>query len=142
MPADILTLHSVPPSQALTSPVPMAQEEELAGLECLHQELLCRGLPDNEARTEVARIAARKVWDGFAAQLRRHRAAGRQVDANVPAVALGSMQGMTFPLLRHRGDVDFERHSTFERLSTTGSACSTPAEVPAIPDPGMGIGRR
>lgn len=107
MPADILTLHSVPPPQARTSPVPMAQEEELAALEFLHQELLCRGLPDNEARTEVARIAARKVWDGFAAQLRRHRAAGRQVDANVLAVALGSMQGMTFPLLRHRGDVDF-----------------------------------
>lgn len=48
MPVDILTLHSVPPSQALTSPVPMAQAEELAAL-----------------------------------------------------------QGMTFPLLRHRGDVDF-----------------------------------
>lgn len=138
MPADILTLHSVPPSQALTSPVPMAQEEELAGLECLHQELLCRGLPDNEARTEVARIASRKVWDGLAAQLRRRPPGGRQCARGGP----GLDAGHDFPLLRHRGDVDFERHSTFERLSTTGSACSTPAEVPAIPDPGMGIGRR
>lgn len=41
--------------------------EELGSrFECLHEDLVCRGLPDNEARTEVARIAGREVWDGFA----------------------------------------------------------------------------
>lgn len=74
---------------------------------CLHEDLVGRGLAENEARTEVARIAAREVWDGFAAQLRRHRAAGRQMDANVLAVALASMQGLTLALLRHRGDLGY-----------------------------------
>ncbi|WP_235565140.1 hypothetical protein [Arthrobacter sp. Soil764] len=83
-------------------------EELSSRFECLHEDLVCRGLPDNEARTEVARIAAREVWDGFALQLRRHRAAaGRQMDANVLAVALTSIQGMTLALLRHQGDLAY-----------------------------------
>lgn len=68
-------------------------------------ELLGRGVPEDEARTEVARIVAREVWDGFASRLRRHRASGQQMDANVLAVALGSIQCMAVPLAHHRGDL-------------------------------------
>jgi hypothetical protein len=67
--------------------------------------LVRQGLSDEEARTEVARIAAEEVWDGLADELRQHRAAGRQTDANVAAVGLRSMQGVTLPILRHPGDV-------------------------------------
>ncbi|UEL29439.1 hypothetical protein [Pseudarthrobacter sp. L1SW] len=95
MPADIFTLHA-----AVTS----RPEDRL---ECLYGQLTDKGLPDAEARTEVARIAAREVWDAFAVQLRHHRAAGHQMDASVLAVALGSLQGLTLPLLRHSGNVAY-----------------------------------
>lgn len=73
----------------------------------LHEGLVAGGLTEEEARTEVARIAAREVWDGFASQLRDHRAAGRQMDANILAVALTSIQCMTKALPRHPGDLDY-----------------------------------
>jgi len=85
-----------------------ARAEELRSrFECLYEDLVCRGLPEKEARTEVARIAAREVWDGFARQLRLHRAAGRQMDANVLAVALTSIKGLTLALLRNQGDLPY-----------------------------------
>lgn len=80
-------------------------DELEARFDCLRQELMGRGLPENEARTEVARITAREVWDGFANQLRRQRAGGEQMDANVLAVVLGSIQCMVLPLARHPGDL-------------------------------------
>lgn len=95
------------PSTSPGSEADRMAEELGSRFECLHEDLVCRGLPENEARTEVARIAAREVWDGFASQLRRHRAAGRQMDANVLAVALTSIQGMTLALLRHQGDLAY-----------------------------------
>ncbi|MDQ0733031.1 hypothetical protein [Arthrobacter sp. B1I2] len=100
------------PSNFKPSPSPGsdagARAQELSSrFKYLHEDLVCRGLPGNQARTEVARIAAREVWDGFASQLRRHRAAGRQMDANVLAVALTSIQGMTLALLRHQGDLSY-----------------------------------
>ncbi len=79
-------------------------EEPGTRFHCLCKELVGRGLPESEARTEVARIVARELWDKFASQLRHHRAAGHQMDANVLAVALGSIQCMAVPLARHRGD--------------------------------------
>lgn len=131
MPADILTLHPapLPPSEAarrramllhpsnvtprasdssLQEPGYARQAEELAArFDGLHQEMLNRGLPAREALTEVARTAARDIWDGFALRLRRHRAAGEQIDANVVAVALASIQCMTRALPRHPGDLDY-----------------------------------
>lgn len=127
MSADIRTLRPVPLSQAeaarrramllhpsnftpAQSPADECgkQAEELAArFDCLHREFLDRGLSANEARTEVARTAAREIWDGFASQLRRHRAAGQQMDANVLAVALASIQCMTQALPRHPGDLDY-----------------------------------
>jgi hypothetical protein len=110
--------------------------------ECLHADLVGRGLAEKDARTEVARIAAREVWDGFAAQLRRHRAAGRQLDANVLAVALASMQGMTLALLRHQGDLGYAIRAVstalrrlryngglLERLHPHGSPAFTDATI-------------
>lgn len=131
MPADIFTLHTALTSRAedarrramLLHPsnfnrtesgaqsggsAAAAQAERLASrFECLYEQLTDKGHSDGEARTEVARIAAREVWDGFAAQLRHHRAAGHQMDASVLAVALGSLQGLTLPLARRSGDVDY-----------------------------------
>ena len=127
MSADILTLHTALTSKAEASrrramflhpsnftPDSSAgreggqKAEELAArFECLHEELMERGLPEAEARTEVARIAAREVWDGFASQLRHHRAAGGQMDANVLAVALSSIQGLTQSLVRHPADLAY-----------------------------------
>ncbi|MBT2565458.1 hypothetical protein J7I84_02915 [Arthrobacter sp. ISL-85] len=81
--------------------------EELAGrFDTLYKEFLARGLSVNEARTEVARTAAQEIWDGLASQLRRHRAAGQQLDANVLAVALASIQCMTRALPRRLEDLD------------------------------------
>ncbi|TLM71595.1 hypothetical protein [Pseudarthrobacter sp. NamB4] len=127
MPADILTLHTAMTSQAeaarrramLLHPSNFnrtqsdgseaaARAEQLATrFKCLHEQLTSQGLPEGEARTEVARIAAREVWNGFAAQLRHHRAAGHQMDASVLAVALSSIQGLALPLVRHAGDVTY-----------------------------------
>lgn len=73
----------------------------------LYEDLTGRGLPANEARTEVARIAAREVWDGFATELRNHRKAGRQLDANILVVALTSIQCVTRALPRHPGDLEY-----------------------------------
>jgi len=71
------------------------EAEELAvRFDSLYQEFLDQGLPANQARTEVARTAARDIWDAFASRLRGHRAAGQQLDANVLAVALASIQCM------------------------------------------------
>jgi len=67
--------------------------------------LVCQGLTDQEARTEVARIGTQELWQDLAGQLRTHRAEGRQIDANVLAVVLASMKGVTAPLTRHPGDV-------------------------------------
>lgn len=125
MAANVVTLHT-----ALTSPAAAARrramllhpsnfiserspgstaatkaEERATRFEFLHRKLVRRGLAEDEARTEVARMVAREVWDGFADQLRGHRAAGRQMDANVLVVALSSLQGMSLPLARRRGDV-------------------------------------
>lgn len=127
MPADIHTLHTaltlqaeaarrrsmlLHPSNFKPAGSPGSEggrkTEELAHrFGCLHKELLGRGLPENEARTEVARIVAREIWDGFASRLRGYRAAGHQMDANVLAVALGSIQCMALPLARHPGDLLF-----------------------------------
>jgi len=133
MPADILTLHPAPlpssgaarrramllhpsnftpgSSQGDDSPLgpgSVKHAEELAArFDRLHKELLGRGLPAREALTEVARAAARDIWDGFAFRLRRHRAAGEQMDANVVAVALASIQCMTRALPRHPGDLHY-----------------------------------
>jgi hypothetical protein len=93
---------------SLQEPGSARQAEELgARFDGLHQEMLNRGLPAREALTEVARAAARDIWDGFAFRLRRHRAAGEQIDANVVAVALASIQCMTRALPRHPGDLDY-----------------------------------
>lgn len=83
----------------------MKAQELITRFDCLHKELMGQGIPDNEARTEVARIAAREVWDGFASQLRLHLSDGHQMDASVLAVALGSIQCMALPLARHPGDL-------------------------------------
>lgn len=127
MPADILTLPTAITAKVQTARrramllhpsshnrlqtgegTAAAHAERLAArYEYLFQQLTEHGLPDGEARTEVARIAAREVWDGFAAQLRQHRAAGQQMDASVLAVALGSIQGLALPLARRCGDVDY-----------------------------------
>ena len=83
----------------------VAEDELLSRWERLRLVLVRQGLSDEEARTEVVRIGALEVWDGFATELREHRAAGRQDDANVISVGLRSMQGATLPILRHPGDV-------------------------------------
>lgn len=85
-------------------------EELAARFECLRRELVQQGVPENEARTEVARMASREVWDGFASQLRAYRAAGQQMDANILAVALGAIQCMALPLSRHPGDLGYAGH--------------------------------
>lgn len=130
MSADILTLRPAQVSQAEAArrramllhpsnftPTPSAagetdetakKVEELANrFGCLQKELMEGGMPADQARTEVARSAARDIWDGFASQLRRHRAAGQQMDANVLAVALASIQCMTQALPRHPGDLGY-----------------------------------
>jgi hypothetical protein len=80
-------------------------EEMLGRWERLSRMLVAQGLPEDEARTEAARIGALEVWDGFANELRGHRAAGRQMDANVFALALRSIQGVNSRLTRRRGDL-------------------------------------
>ncbi|WP_138445100.1 hypothetical protein [Sinomonas susongensis] len=95
--------------------------------------LIGQGLSDCEARTEVARIAAGDVWDEFADELRRHRAAGRQTEANAVAVGLRSMQGVTQPILRHPGDVSVARSAldrARRRLSHNGSLLDRLQERP------------
>lgn len=102
MPADIFTLRSTAGTHA----------EQLAiRFEGWYEQLASQGLPDGVARTEVARLATRQVLDGFAAQLRHHRAAGQQVDANVLVVALSSLQGLALPLARHSGEVHYARRA-------------------------------
>ncbi|BCT78072.1 hypothetical protein SCMU_39140 [Sinomonas cyclohexanicum] len=89
----------------------------------LRAVLVGQGLSDDEARTEVARIATAQVWDEFADELRRHREAGRQSDANAVTVGLRSMQGVTQPILRHPGDVAVARSALSRarrRLSHNG----------------------
>ncbi|NUT72213.1 hypothetical protein [Pseudarthrobacter sp. C4D7] len=81
-------------------------EERARRFDPLFKEFRDRGLSANEARTEVARAAAQEIWDGLASQLRRHRATGRQMDANVLAVALASLQCMTGALPRRPEDLD------------------------------------
>lgn len=126
MPADILTLRPAPLSHAeaarrrvmLLYPSnfkPESSQEEAARkagelavrFDGLHKELLDRGLPAGEALTELARMVAREIWDGFAFRLRRHRASGEQMDANVVAVALASIQSMIRALPRHPGDLGY-----------------------------------
>ncbi|MEE9095444.1 hypothetical protein [Pseudarthrobacter phenanthrenivorans] len=127
MSADILTFRPVPvpraeaarrramllhpsnfKSAASTGTEAGARAQELrTRFDCLYADLMGRGLPANEARTEVARIAAREVWDGFAAELRNHRTAGRQMDANILAVALTSIQCVTRALPRHPGELEY-----------------------------------
>lgn len=137
MSADIVSLRSARVSQADAArrramllhpsnftPAPSAageadetakKVEELAHrFGCRQKELMEGGLPADEAVTEVARTAAREIWDGFASQLRRHRAAGQQMDANVLAVALASIQCMTQALPRHPGDLGY----AFRTVST------------------------
>jgi len=124
MSADILTFRPAPLSQAdaarrramLLHPsnfVPasapdgddMEKAEALAGrFDPLYKAFLDRGLSANGARTEVARAAARDIWDGLAAQLRQHRAAGQQMDANVLVVALASIQCLNSVLPRRPED--------------------------------------
>lgn len=126
MSADILMFRPVPlpqaeaarrramllhPSNFIPASAPAgdagAKAEELAArFDGLYREFLEQGVSVNEARTEVARAAAREIWDGFAFQLRLHRAAGRQMDANVLAVALASIQCMTRALPRRPDDLD------------------------------------
>ncbi|WP_138415768.1 hypothetical protein [Sinomonas gamaensis] len=81
------------------------EDELIPRWERLRLVLVQQGLTDEEARTEVVRIGALEVWDGFASDLREHRRAGRQNEANAAAVGLRSMQGATLPILRHPGDV-------------------------------------
>lgn len=96
------------PSPAGDADVTAAEVEELANrFGCLQEELMRGGLAADQARTEVAQTAAREVWDGFASRLRGHRAAGQQMDANVLAVALASIQCMTRALPRHPGDLGY-----------------------------------
>ncbi|MDQ0770172.1 hypothetical protein QF031_002921 [Pseudarthrobacter defluvii] len=130
MSADILTLRPAPISQAeaarrramllhpsnfTPAPSPALETGETAKVveklanrfSCLHEKLMECGLAAGEARTEVAQTVAREIWDGFASQLRAYRAAGQQMDANVLAVALASIQCMTRALPRHPGDLGF-----------------------------------
>lgn len=127
MSADILTFRSVPLPQAEAarrramllhpsnfksaatagSEAARRAQDLRARFECLYEDLVGRGLSDEDARTEVARIAAREVWDGFAAELRNHRNGGRQMDANILAVALTSIQCVTKALPRHPGDLEY-----------------------------------
>jgi len=131
MTADILTLHTAPTSPAeaarrramllhpsnfktagFSGGEAVKKSDELTlRFELLYEELTGQGLPEENARTEVARIAAREIWDGFASRLRHHRAAGHQMDANVLAVALGSIQGLALPLARHAGDLAYARRA-------------------------------
>jgi len=124
MSADILTFRPAPLSQAdaarrramLLHPsnfVPASApdrdatekaEEQAGRFDALYKEFLERGFSANGARTEVARAAAREIWDGFAVQLRQHRAAGQQMDANVLAVALASIQCLNSVLPRRPED--------------------------------------
>ena len=87
------------------APEELREDELHPRWERLRLVLVQQGLSDEEARTEVVRIGALEVWHGFATELREHRAAGRQDDANAVAVGLRSMQGTTLPILRHPGDV-------------------------------------
>ena len=108
------SLRAHPSSRAPKTPRPPAAPPELDALprwERLRLVLVDQGLSDEEARTEVARIAAGEVCDRLADELRQHRAAGRQTDANVVAVGLRSIQGVTLPILRHPGDVVVARSS-------------------------------
>ncbi|TQJ58003.1 hypothetical protein FBY30_0204 [Arthrobacter sp. SLBN-83] len=128
MSADILTFRSIPLSQVeaarrramLLHPSNFKSAATTAGseasgkaqdlrnrFECLYEDLMERGLSEQEARTEVARIAAREVWDGYASELRNHRTLGRQMDANILAVALTSIQCVTKALPRHPGDLEY-----------------------------------
>lgn len=112
--------HQAPPGAPRPEPT---DEDLLPRWERLRAVLVGQGLNDDEARTEVARIAAGQVWDEFADELRRHRAAGRQSDANALAVGLRSMQGVTQPILRHPGDVVVARSAlgrARRRLSHNG----------------------
>lgn len=105
--AMLLHPSSFTPARSPESDPAAIAEQLTTRFERLHEHLKSQGLPDEEARTEVARIAAREVWDGFAALLRHHRAAGHQMDANVLAVALNSLRGLDLPLARHPGDVTY-----------------------------------
>ena len=118
--------HDVPPQ-------PPVDDDLVSRWERLRLVLVGQGLSDSEARTEVARIAAGNVWDEFADELRQHRAAGRQKEANALAVGLRSMQGVTQPILRHPGDVTVARSAlnrARRRLSHNGSLLDRLQERP------------
>lgn len=88
-----------------TDQVPAGEQELLGRWDRLHAVLVRAGLTDNEARTEVARIAAGGIWDECADGLKEHRAAARQEDARAFAVALRSIQGAITPLTLRPGDL-------------------------------------
>ncbi|WP_334171403.1 hypothetical protein [Sinomonas sp.] len=116
-----------------SQPQPPVDDDLVSRWDRLRLVLVNQGLSDREARTEVARIAAAEVWDEFAEELRRHRAAGRQSDANALAVGLRSMQGVTQPILRHPGDVTVARSAlgrARRRLSHNGSLLDRLQERP------------
>ena len=99
------------PSNFIPESAPSGDTKKEAEGLAVRFDSLCRhfldqGLPADQARTEVARTAARDIWDGLASQLRGHRAAGRQLDANVVAVALASIQCMNIALPRRPEDLD------------------------------------
>lgn len=84
--------------------------EDMAGRwEGLHLVLVRQGLTEDEALTEAARIGALEVWHDFADRLQAHRAAGRQMDGDVLALALRSMQGVGSRLARRPGDLTAAR---------------------------------
>ncbi|MGT2461785.1 hypothetical protein [Sinomonas atrocyanea] len=103
-------LHAHPSNHIPTVPPRPATEEELAGRwNRLHATLVRAGLDEEQAWTEVARIAAGELWSEAADQLREHRAAAQREDARAFALALQSVRGVLQPLTLRPGDLPAAR---------------------------------
>lgn len=101
-----------PSSHIPSAPPRPATDEELAGRwNRLHATLVHAGLDEEQAWTEVARIATGELWSETAVKLREHRAAAEHEDARALALALQSVRGVLQPLTLRPGDLPAARNA-------------------------------
>ena len=105
-------MNAHPSSHVPAVPPLPPTDEELAGRwDRLHATLVHAGLDEEQAWTEVARIAAGELWSEAAEQLREHRAAAQREDARAFALALQSVRGVLQPLTLRPGDLPAARNA-------------------------------
>ena len=105
-------LRAHPSSHVPASAPRPATDEDLAGRWArLHTTLVNAGLDEEQAWTEVARIAADELWSDAATRLRGHRAAAEREDARALALTLQSVRGVLQPLTLRPGDLPAARNA-------------------------------